>query len=197
MAVAALKTAPRLSLEQFSAFRDTRPDEERWELIDGVPMMMPPPTIAHQIIARNLVRHLMDVLERQRPDWLATHEVGVQLPSEALYHPEPDVIVIDADIAPGQRYAETFHLVAEVLSESDNLGSIAAKVAFYQSHPANACVLLIDQDKYFVEIIERGVGDVWNRRTLERAEDKLSTAPIGDICTLAQLYHGAPLPQQT
>ena len=28
----------------FSAWSETRPDEERWELIDGVPMMMTPPT---------------------------------------------------------------------------------------------------------------------------------------------------------
>jgi hypothetical protein len=33
---------PGLSIEAFRAFYHGRPDEERWELIDGVPMMMAP-----------------------------------------------------------------------------------------------------------------------------------------------------------
>jgi Uma2 family endonuclease len=188
----ARRNEPRLSLEEFRAFRNARPGEEKWELIDGVPMMMPPPTIIHQIIARNLVRHLTDVLDRVKPSWLATHEIGVELPGGVLYHPEPDVVVIDADVAPGQRYAETFYVVAEVLSESDNPEPIAAKVAFYQSQPSNSCILLIGQDALHVEILERGADDLWHRRLLDGAGQTVGVAAIGDICTLAQLYRGTP-----
>ena len=46
-----LRRTPQLTMEQFHAFRDERPKEEKWELIDGVPMMMPPPTLVHQRIA--------------------------------------------------------------------------------------------------------------------------------------------------
>jgi len=49
-----LRRTPQLTMEQFHAFRDERPKEEKWELIDGVPMMMPPPTLMHQRISRNL-----------------------------------------------------------------------------------------------------------------------------------------------
>jgi Uma2 family endonuclease len=49
-----LRRRPQLTMEQFHAFRDERPKEEKWELIDGVPMMMPPPTVMHVRIARNL-----------------------------------------------------------------------------------------------------------------------------------------------
>jgi Uma2 family endonuclease len=45
---------PRVSLERFHAFRDERPEEKKWELIDGVLVMMPPPTLVHQRIAKNL-----------------------------------------------------------------------------------------------------------------------------------------------
>ncbi|MFL4976948.1 MAG: hypothetical protein ACJ8FV_00615 [Xanthobacteraceae bacterium] len=38
---------PRLSVELFRRFLDSRPDEEHWELIAGVAMMMAPPTVAH------------------------------------------------------------------------------------------------------------------------------------------------------
>jgi Uma2 family endonuclease len=193
MPAVSVNQLPRLSSDDFCAFRDTRPAEEKWELIDGVPMMMPPPTIVHQIIARNLVRHLTDALDRVKPNWLATHEVGVQLPGGVLYHPEPDAVVIDADVAAGQRYAETFYLVAEVLSDSDSPEPIAAKLAFYQSHPANECVLLIGQDAPVVEVYERGVDRSWHKRRIDRTDAMLSVAAIGDICTITQLYRGTPL----
>ena len=55
---------PRLSVELFRRFVDNRPDEEHWELIDGVAMMMAPPTVAHQCIASNLQRLLYAALEK-------------------------------------------------------------------------------------------------------------------------------------
>jgi Uma2 family endonuclease len=56
-----------LSVDAFRAFYQGRPDEERWELINGVPMMMAPPTFVHQRIARNLERLLNDALETRDP----------------------------------------------------------------------------------------------------------------------------------
>ena len=50
----------KVSLDTFHAFRDDRPKEEKWELIDGTPTMMPPPTVMHQRIARNLETMLND-----------------------------------------------------------------------------------------------------------------------------------------
>lgn len=44
----------QLTLEQFHTFRDERPEKEKWELIGGTPVMMPPPTLVHQRIAKNL-----------------------------------------------------------------------------------------------------------------------------------------------
>jgi len=60
-----------LSVEAFRAFYQGRPDEERWELINGVPMMTAPPTFVHQRIASNLERALNDALETHQPAWAA------------------------------------------------------------------------------------------------------------------------------
>jgi hypothetical protein len=38
--------APILSVASFRAWLASRPDEEHWELIEGVPMMMTPPNRA-------------------------------------------------------------------------------------------------------------------------------------------------------
>ena len=40
-----------MDVDEFMAFLETRPDEEHWELIEGVAVMMAPPTYAHQRIA--------------------------------------------------------------------------------------------------------------------------------------------------
>jgi hypothetical protein len=39
------KLAPeqQMTIEEFLAFTDTRPEEERWELIEGVPVLNPSP----------------------------------------------------------------------------------------------------------------------------------------------------------
>src|SRR5205085_10722482 len=88
----------RLSVDVFRGFLGGRPDEERWELIDGVPVMMAPPTKAHQRIASNLERLLNDALERHDPSLAAYQRTGLNLaPQVEHYDPEPDVAVVDAD----------------------------------------------------------------------------------------------------
>ena len=47
--------APILSVATYRAWLASRPDEEHWELIEGIPMMMAPPNRRHQRICYNLV----------------------------------------------------------------------------------------------------------------------------------------------
>ena len=56
---------------KFRLWTESRPSEERWELIDGVAILMTPPTLAHQRIALNLERFLNDALEHQLVDYAA------------------------------------------------------------------------------------------------------------------------------
>src|SRR5262245_66341253 len=96
MARAAQRKPSPLSIDAFRAWTETRPDEERWELIDGVPMMMTPPTKAHQRIASNLERLLNDALLRSAPERAAYQRVGLNLGHVGEnYDPEPDVVFID------------------------------------------------------------------------------------------------------
>ena len=66
MSVAVARRHLPMNVPEFLGFLRSRPDEERWELIGGFPMMMAPPTIRHQRIASNLERLLNDVLRVQR-----------------------------------------------------------------------------------------------------------------------------------
>src|ERR1700757_712476 len=91
----ALRRDSLLSLDAFRAWIQTRPDEEHWELLDGVPTRRTPPTQAHQRIASNLERLLNDALAHT-PERAAYQRVGLNLgPVVENYDPEPDVVIID------------------------------------------------------------------------------------------------------
>ena len=188
-----LRRKPQLTMRQFHAFRDERPKEEKWELIDGVPMMMPPPTLMHQRIARNLETMLNTRLQGTNPEWQADREVGVWLKDDEKYNPEPDVTVIDAAIAIGQIYVERFYFVAEVLSGSDRSDVLEAKLAYYRQHEHNCCVLFVRQDRVGAEQHDRQSDGSWQTQTNSAPETSLTFPAIGTIGRLGDLYRFTPL----
>jgi Uma2 family endonuclease len=188
-----LRRAPQLTMEQFHAFRDDRPKEEKWELIDGVPMMMPPPTVMHIRIARNLETLLNARLATVKPEWQADREVGVWLEGDEKYNPEPDVTVIDTAFVAGQIYIQRFYFVAEVLSPSDKKAVLEAKLRYYQEHEHNRCVLFVRQDRVGAVQHDRQARGGWRRRPLARAGATLTFPDIGAIGRLGDLYRSTPL----
>jgi Uma2 family endonuclease len=192
MARATQRKPSPLSVEAFRAWSETRPDEERWELIDGVPMMMTPPTKAHQRIASNLERLLNDALSRSAPQRAAYQRVGLNLGAVVEnYDPEPDVAVIDVEEGSDERYADRFYLIAEVVSASDR-PKIEGKREIYKLHGACNCILTIRQDRHEVRLDMR-TGNSWTPQVLTRATDELVLAEFGLRCTLADPYRGTPL----
>jgi Uma2 family endonuclease len=188
-----LRRRPQLTMEQFHALRDERPKEEKWELIDGVPMMMPPPTVMHVRIARNLETLLNVRLAAVKPEWEADREVGLWLEGDEKYNPEPDVTVIDTDFVVGQIYVQRFYLVAEVLSESDKKAVLEAKLRYYQEHEHNRCVLLVRQDRGSAVQYDRQARGNWSRRQLARSGTALAFPDIGLVGRLGDLYRSTPL----
>ena len=82
MASAPQRATRHLSVELFRGFLEGRPEEERWELINGVAVMMAPPTKAHQRIASNLERLLLDALEKHDVSLTVYQSVGINLAPE-------------------------------------------------------------------------------------------------------------------
>jgi Uma2 family endonuclease len=182
--------APILSVASFRAWLASRPDEEHWELIEGVPMMMTPPNRRHQRIASNLETLLNAALQRHAPGFAAYQAIGVNIVSTVPYDPEPDVAVIREDENPDPRYADRFYLVAEVLSESDK-GIIESKRDIYRAHPSCMCILLVRQDR--VEItVDRRAADGWRSQVL-LAADELAVPEFGLACPVRAVYRDTPL----
>jgi Uma2 family endonuclease len=187
MAATTQRDRPHLSIADFRAFVATRPDEEHWELIDGVAMIMAPPTKAHQRIASNLERLLNDALRRSNPSLAAYQRVGLNLaPALKDYDPEPDVVVIDLESDTDERYSDRFYLVAEIVSASDRK-KLQLKRRMYKQHPTCTCVLAIRQDRYEVRV-DRRTDAGWGETLLQRPNDALVLAEFGLSCTLAELY---------
>jgi Uma2 family endonuclease len=182
--------APILSVASFRAWLASRPDEEHWELIEGVPMMMTPPNRRHQRIASNLESLLNTALKKHNPLLAAYHDIGVNIVSTVPYDPEPDVAVIRDDENPDPRYAQRFYLVAEVLSESDK-DVIESKRDIYRAHPSCTCIVLVHQDRVEV-IVERRTRDGWRSEVLHGI-DELNLPEFGLICPVRDLYRDTML----
>jgi Uma2 family endonuclease len=181
---------PILSVASFRAWLTSRPDEEHWELIEGVPMMMTPPNRRHQRIASNLESLLNAALKRHDPALAAYRDIGVNIVSTVPYDPEPDVTVIREEENPDPRYAERFYLVAEVLSESDK-GVVDSKREIYRAHLSCACILLVRQDRVEI-IVDRRSDQGWHSAVLGDG-DVLDLPQFGLTCPVRDVYRDTPL----
>lgn len=182
---------PRLwTADQFLEFAMTRPDEERWQLIDGLAIMMVPPNKVHQRIGLNLLRLLNDHFETTRSDLLAYYEMGVRIPGNIDFNPMPDVLVVEAE-ATYERYASTFFLAAEVLSPSNKAELIERKLELYRTHPENLYCLIVDQDSVHVELYAQESG--WTRAEHTSLDDELALPAFGFRARLSAIYAGTPL----
>jgi Uma2 family endonuclease len=194
MAGVAQRSPPRLSVELFRALYATRPDEEQWQLIDGVAVMMTPPTLVHQCIASNLQFLLLQGLKQHAPMLAAFQRLGVNLgPSVEDYDPEPDVAVIDAGAVrdPERRYADRFYLAAEIVSESDRIW-VEKKREIYKLHEACTCILTVQQDRLEIRIDLRTASG-WSEQTLTDPNGSLVLLDFGLRCKLSDLYRGTAL----
>jgi Uma2 family endonuclease len=172
----------------FHEWLDTRSPEEHWELIEGVAVMNPAPLVGHQRIASNFEHHLNDALARNKPEWRADREIGIELSDDSPYRPEPEIAVVDADIDTTRRGVDRFYLIVEVRSESDRERLFASKLDFYKLHPHNRWIVVVEQDRVEATIHERQEDGGWATRRLSRACDRLTFGEIGEVCALGDLY---------
>ncbi|WP_102960745.1 Uma2 family endonuclease [Mangrovicella endophytica] len=176
---------------RFLAFLEGRPADERWQLIDGVPIaMMTPPTLIHQRIAFNLAQELNSALDEVRPDLFALVEVGLAVAGRDDYRPTADVAVIDAE-ATDARFATRFFLAAEIVSPSNTAEHIGRKRELYAEAPDCLHVLILSQAEIACEVWSRAAG--WQGRVFRSAEDRIELLELGLTCRLGDLYRGTPV----
>lgn len=106
----------RMSLAEFEKLDWI--EDERWELIEGVPCMSPGGTPEHQLISQYLCRFLADQLASL--GFLVLQDTDIRFPGQESYF-RPDLSVFSPDALPDLQkvpIAELPALVVEILSPS-------------------------------------------------------------------------------
>ena len=181
MAVAARRDA-RMSVAEYRAWVEGRPGDERWELLDGEPLLMAPPRERHQQIVANLVRRLGDLAERQDCRALP----GLAILSEAMddFAPFPDVVVRCGAPRP-DGYADDPVLIAEVLSPSTMSIDRGRKSDFYRTVPSLQTFLIVYQDEARIEVWRRDAD--WSKRVVG-LDDAIDLPELGGRVAVSDVY---------
>ena len=182
--------AGTMDVDEFMAFLEIRPKEERWHLIEGTAVMMAPPSLAHQRIALNLCELLNRAFAAQGHALYAYHEIAIRVPGVLNFQPEPDVVVAQGT-AGYELYAEDFRLVAEILSPSNTRTEIELKLRRYREARGNLYAVVIDPRKLLVEVYAKNCN--WEPMMLRQRDDPIEMPEFGLRCCVGDLYRGTPL----
>jgi len=109
-------------------------DGYRYEVIDGVLYVSPPPRIRHQRISIRFVRRLANFVEERRLGEVLEAPVGVRFPNQPVPF-QPDILFIRRDRLDilGEKYVEGVpDLIVEILSPSNWLYDRQEKMEVYQ-----------------------------------------------------------------
>lgn len=107
---------------------DDMPDDgHRYELIDGVLVVSPAPSVLHQVVSANLVM----VLGLARPPGVTVLAAPVDYRHEPDVSLQPDVVVVPAAHAAGKFLTDPPWLVVEILSHSTRSHDLGTKLLTY------------------------------------------------------------------
>jgi Uma2 family endonuclease len=176
---------------EFLDFVAERPDEERWELVDGEFVMQASPTLPHQTIVRNVLFRLHEAMRRRGPDCSATPGVTIKVDHVDTYAPVPDVIARCGPLPPSSICSDPIAVV-EVLSPSTKDRDRGFKAQFYKSVPSVQAFLIVYADEARVEVWERGAAED-DFAVVSGAEGVARIASLGFELPLAEVYDGTGL----
>ena len=176
-------SSDRFLIEDFLAFTDSRPDGEKWELIDGTPVMSPSANQRHQTIVRNLVFRLAVVENLTRPTWQVIPGMGVKVSPKSA--PVPDVMIRPRDLLSGS-ISEDMIVAFEILSPSTADHDLRWKRRAYTSLPTLQHYVIIAQDDVDVIVYDRASG--FAERRLDALDMSLELASLGLSLPLRDIY---------
>jgi Uma2 family endonuclease len=186
------KLAPeeQLTVEEFLAFTDTRPEGERWELIEGVAVMNPSPVEYHQVVVANIVTYLMLHKQRTGATWLPMPGVGIRVPVSPRSLPQPDIFVKEG-AATDSPVTEDALVLFEVLSRSNTKADQAWRRKVYASVPNCRHYVTVSLKAVEVDAYDRDTG--WKKRAITRLGDDLVLPAIDVSMPLVDIYSWTPL----
>jgi Uma2 family endonuclease len=189
--VPTIETGP-MTVEEFYAFTDTRPDNEKWELIDGEPILNALPSPVHQWIVKNLLVGLGNREREPNATWAVLPGLGVRV--SRTNRPEPDVLIIPRSafsVDPSQR--DTSEMIAgfEILSPSTADRDLRWKRTAYTGLPSLTHYIVVAQDAVDVVVFARDAG--FEERRYRSLADTIELPALGIALALAEIYRDTGL----
>jgi Uma2 family endonuclease len=180
-----------MTVDEFYAFTDTRPDGEKWELIEGEPVLNASPSLLHQWIVINVVVALKNREREIKAPWVAMLPLGVRVSEKS--RPEPDVLVFPSgDRRPDARRDRNDVIVLfEVLSPSTEDRDLGWKRKAYTSLPSLTHYIVISQDAIDVIVFARE--NAFERRRFQSLRDAIDLRSLGISLPLAEIYRDTGL----
>jgi Uma2 family endonuclease len=191
MGVPVINTGP-MSVEEFYAFTDTRPDDEKWELIDGEPILNAAPSRLHQRIVKNLVFILAGFERRSGVSWEVLPGLGVRVSEKS--RPEPDVLIVPrvgGSLDAQGRDRSDVIAAFEVLSPSTEHRDLRWKRVAYTSLPSLTEYVVVAQDVVEVVVFARATG--FEERRLRSLDDCVELLSLDLSLPLAEIYRDTGL----
>jgi Uma2 family endonuclease len=189
--VPTIKTGP-MTVKEFYAFTDTRPDDEKWELIDGEPILNASPSPVHQWIVRNILIALGNRERELKASWAILPGLGIRV--SRTNGPEPDLLIMpraafSAD--PAQRDTGEMIAAFEILSPSPADRDLRWKRTAYTSLPSLTHYIVVAQDAVDVVVFARVTG--FAERRYRSLSDTIELPALGILLPLSEIYRDTGL----
>jgi Uma2 family endonuclease len=181
----------RMTLAEFLRWEDGT--DTRWELIDGVPVAMAPPAVAHGMLAFRLGERIGEALRSQRPCYGQT-EAGIARSDREDTYYIADLAISCTPAERGQQLMRDPVLIVEVLSPSTVVEDRQEKIPAYRLIPSVQEILALDSTRAVAEIVRRE-GERWITEIILGRNGALTLASIGLTVAMADLYDGIDLPE--
>ena len=179
-----------MTVEEFFAWQIDQ--EERYELVDGVPIPLRGMTGAsnrHDVLVVNVIGLLWTQLRGSRCR-VATADTAVRTSIRGVRR--PDVTVDCAPPEPGSHEAQAPTLAVEVLSPSNRPSDRQRKVEEYKRLPTLLYILFLEPAAMRAVLLER-TEEGWRDEAFEGPDAVVELQRIGATLALRDVYEGVPL----
>ena len=181
----ALEADYAVTLDEYHTFVETRPEDEKWELVDGELVLNPSPTEWHQWIAQNVAFELESRCRESGADWKPSAGIGVRRDADAHNEVVPDVMVLPVREASGSNWTQNILVAFEVLSRWSERRDMFHKRAIYADLPSLTDYVVLAQDRMEAHVFSRA-NDF--EPVVLGADDTLVLASLAVSVPLRDLY---------
>lgn len=165
----------------------TWPEEERWEIIDGVPHMMAPPSRIHQEILTELLTQFRNYL-REKPCKVYPAPFGVRLPvgnektdQEIKTAVEPDIVVVcDQSKLDDRGCKGAPDLIIEIVSPASVKNDMLKKFNLYEKAGVKE-YWIVEPNGKIVTVFILGENGRYGRQEVYSEDDEIQVSVVKDL----------------